>query len=177
MKRPTMKSGHVIWLTAWAMLATPLVADGVRDESMRLIADDAKSGGKSVPKESTAKTKPKAPDYTTFDAGDPEIVALPRIEVTARKATPLDTRLAQLERASRREERASEPSWLDAILNNPVISIFGGANAKARAAEARSRVEMMDWERILILSLEEKKTPEERARILADIALLKGMEQ
>src|ERR1043166_8669834 len=73
---------------------------------------------------------------------------------------------------SKSVKRPSETTSLDSILNP---EFFGGASAKGRAAQAQQRVEAMDWERVLLVSLEEAKSPEEKARIKADIDFIKDL--
>jgi hypothetical protein len=162
-------------LTVLAILAIRLSAEGVREETLRLLIGDAKAAGKATPKESIAKPKPKPPEYRAFDAGDPEVLNLPKMEVTAPKLEALDQRLAKLDRTQRQEEKATTPSWLDSVLNSSIFSIFGGQSAETRAAQARKRVEIMDWERLLTIALADAKTPAERARIKSDIQMLKDL--
>jgi len=162
-----MKSALCVVL---AVLGPSVVAgqEGIRDELRQLIDQDVKSGGKSAPK--GARLPPLKKD--AFDAVDSEIVVLPKVEVTANKHRELDARLSQLEKQQAREEKAAEPTSLDSILNP---GFLGGASARARASVAQHRVEALDWQRILLISLEEAKTPEDKARIKSDIALLKGL--
>ena len=164
------------WLLGLIALSTQsLSAEGMREETLKLIAADAQANGKTVPKESGAKGKAKPIEPRSFEQVDPEIVALPRVEVTASRLAGLDQRLERLSREQAREAKYSEPSWLDSIINNPVISILGGGDAESRARRARERVQIMDWEYLLTISLAEPKTPEERARIKADIQMLKDL--
>lgn len=163
-----MKARRLSTLVAMLALANVLRAETMREKSLRLITEDAKGGGKPVPVESRAKP----PATKAFDEDDKEIVVLPKMEITESKSTKLDRQLANLEKQQAREEKASTPGWLDAILNS---SLFGNSSAAARAREAQQRVEAMDWERLLLISLTEAKTPEAKARIRADIEMLKGL--
>lgn len=142
--------------------------ESIREESLRLIGQDAKSGGASAPKD----WRPKPLRKDAMDAADPEVVVLPKLEVIEKKRTRLDAQVAEIEKQQKREEESSEPTLLDSILNP---SFLGGASAKARASGSKRLVEVMDWERLLLLSLHEAKSPEEKARIKNDIDLLKGM--
>ena len=103
---------------------------------------------------------------------DPDVLVLPRMEVTAEKVTKLKAQLAELSARQALEERiaarAAEPSWLDSILNPPFLRL-GGYSSEASAALAGKRLEVLEWVKLLTLSLHEAKTPEERARIQADI--------
>jgi hypothetical protein len=162
-------------LAALILAGLDCLADGVRDETLRLVGSDLATDGKTVPKESKAKPQPKKPENKVFDAGDPEIVALPKFEITARPLDKLESALGELSREERREQKLTEPSTLDSILNNPKISIFGSYDAEARAARARRRIEMIDLERVLTVALAAEESPEGRARILADIRMLREM--
>jgi len=113
------------------------------------------------------------------DAGDTEILVLPKIEITAERLTKLGAQIAALEAQQSWQESSAE-AWetrtetskvVDAILNPPFLRL-GGYSASGRAAVARLRVEMARWVRILVISLEEAKTPADKARIQADINTL-----
>jgi len=145
--------------------ATP---DNIREESLRLIGQDVKSGGASIPKD----WRPKPLKKDAFDAANTDVVILPKLEVTEKKRTKLDAQLAEIEKQQKREEEESEPNLLDSILNP---SFLGGASAESRARGSKGLVEVMDWERLLVISLHEAKSPEEKARIKNDIDLIKGM--
>jgi hypothetical protein len=102
-----------------------------------------------------------------------EVFVLPTVEVTAQKGPVAATQLADIESQLRSGEKASEETWLDSILNPASFPfLLGGETAKARAARARRRAEVLGWERVMLLSLEVEKSPAARARIEADIALL-----
>ena len=150
------------------MFVRPGWSESVREESLRLIGQDVKSGGASIPKD----WRPKPLKKDAFDTADSELVVLPKLEVTEKKRTKLDAHLDEIEKQQRREEEASAPTVLDSILNP---AFLGGASARARAAGAKRRVEVMDWERLLVILLHEAKSPEEKTRIKNDIDLLKGM--
>jgi hypothetical protein len=114
-----------------------------------------------------------APSRTEPGSGD--ILVLPKLEINAERLTKLEARLAALE-AQQSWEESSAKAWetrtetsiaMDAILNPPFLK--GSYSASGRAALARQRVEMARWMRILEISLEEAKTPADKARIQADI--------
>jgi hypothetical protein len=157
-----------LFVCALALVSRAAGAENIREESLRLIEQDAKSGGKSAPKDSRTKRLKK----DAFDAAGSDVVVLPKIEITAKKSTELDFQLGEMEKREKREEKASESSLLDSILNP---AFFGGASSGARAREAQRRVEAIDDERILLISLAEAKSAEEKERIKADIDLLKGL--
>jgi hypothetical protein len=141
------------------------VAESVKEESLKLIADDVKSNGKTVPK--GAERKLKDVDKKSPEEIDPEVLILPKVEVTTPRMTDLDRKLAGKDREQARETNSVKPTTLDLFLNR--------GNARARAAKAAKRVEIMDWERMLTIALTFAKTPEERAQIELEIKMLKGL--
>ena len=146
---------------ALVVMTTEGRAENVRDEALRLIADDVKSGGKSVPKgPEPTLTKPK--ESKVVDEGDPEVLVLPKVEVTAPKLTPFEKKLEELDQAQAWEEQGTKLSWLEALLN-------GKGFANARVKQAQDRVEMMRWERIMFIALLTAKTDEERKQIREEI--------
>jgi len=105
-----------------------------------------------------------------------DVLVLPKIEVTVERLTKLEKELAALE-ANQSWETSSAEAWetrsetskvVDAILN-PSFFRLGGYSAAGRAYTARQRVELLRWVRVLRISLEEAKTPADKARIQADI--------
>ncbi|MDQ5977337.1 MAG: hypothetical protein QG602_309 [Verrucomicrobiota bacterium] len=106
------------------------------------------------------------------EATDPDVLVLPKMEVTAEKVTKLKAQLAELESRQALEDRitarAAKPSWLESFLNPPFLRL-GPYSSEASAALAQKRLEVLDWVKLLTLSLDQAKTPEERARIQADI--------
>lgn len=112
------------------------------------------------------------------DATDPDVLVLPKMEVTAEKITKLRAQLAELESRQALEERiaarAAETSVLEMILNPPFLRL-GSYSSSASAALARKRFEVLDLVKLLNFSLEEAKTPEEKKRIQNDIDGLNEM--
>jgi len=106
------------------------------------------------------------------DAAEADVLILPKVEITAKKGTKLEAQLAEIDQQQRGEEKNAETTWLDDILNPPFLNL-GGASGNSRAAIARRRIEVLGWVKILTISLKEAKTPEEKARIQAEIDGLK----
>jgi hypothetical protein len=122
--------------------------------------------------------KDSSPTPPRTDATGGEILELPKMEVTTGKMTKLKAQLAALE-AHQSWETSSAEAWdnstvVDAILNPPFLKL-GGYSAKGRAAAARRRVDMLNWVRVLTISLAEAKTLEDKARIEAAIDGIKGI--
>ena len=123
-----------------------------------------------------AKDLSPAPPRT--DATGGEILVLPKMEVTTGKMTKLKAQLAALE-ANQSWETSSAEAWdnstmVDAILNPPLLKL-GPYSARGRAAAARRRVDMLNWVRVLTISLAEVKTLEDKARIEAAIDGIKDI--
>jgi hypothetical protein len=106
------------------------------------------------------------------ESTDPDVLVLPKMEVTAERITKLKAQLAELKDRQALEERiaarAAEPSVLEAILNPPFLRL-GSYSSGASAALAQKRLEVLDWVKLLTLSLDLAKTPEERRRIQNEI--------
>jgi len=123
----------------------------------------------------TGQATPASPETVTTTGG---VLVLPKLEITAGRLAKLREKLAELE-ANQSWETSSAEVWdkktaVDALLN-PKWLRLGPYSAEASAAAARARVEMLRWVRLLTLALWDAKTPEERARIQADIDEITGM--
>lgn len=125
-----------------------------------------------------AVAKAGSPGTTGPETTDPDVLVLPKMEVTAEKVTKLKAQLAELESRQALEDRiaarAADPSWLERFLNPPFLRL-GGYSSEASAALAKKRTEVLDLVKLLALSLNEAKTPEEKARIQSDIDGLNEM--
>ncbi|HEX2861796.1 MAG TPA: hypothetical protein VHN79_09150 [Lacunisphaera sp.] len=117
-----------------------------------------------------ARAAPSAPPRA--EATGQEVLILPTVEVTAKRPHAEAVRVAEIESQLRSGEKASVETWLDSVLNPPFLF---GDSAKARAAQARRRGEVLGWQKIMLLSLELEKSPEEKARIEADIRMLNAI--
>ncbi len=84
-------------VVALAVVAAGGRAESVHDEASKLIAADVKSGGKSVPKGPVPLALVKPKERTTYDEGDPEILVLPKVEVTAPTLNPFEKQLERLD--------------------------------------------------------------------------------
>ena len=137
----------------------------------------ARSEAAEAKKQATAAPD-SSPPLVQTDPGRAEILVLPKVEVTSKRLTELQKELAALEANQAWESRSAE-AWenttvLGAILNPPFLKL-GGYSSSGHAAVARRRVELLTWVKILTISLEEAKTPEEKARIRADIDGIKDI--
>lgn len=165
---PLMRTVPGALCVALAVIAVCGRAETVRDEASRLIADDVKSGGKSIPKGPKPMALLKPEERKTFDEEDPEILVLPKVDVTAPKLTPFEKQLERLDQEQAWEERSTKLSWLETLLN-------GKAFSNARTERAKARVEIMNWERMLHVALLSAKTDAEREQIRAEIRMFKAM--
>jgi hypothetical protein len=151
-----------------------LSAETMQEEWWRLVEPKRKPAAAATA--ATTATTGTAPKKEGAEATDPDLLVLPTLEVTAQKLTELEARVHEIDRRQRSEEKAMAPTWVDTVLDLPVLRIlFGGHSAESRAATAQARVEVMRWERVLQAARELAKTPEEKAQIDADIRLLGEM--
>lgn len=127
---------------------------------------------KATAEKQAAAAKVGSPGMKGAEATDPDVLVLPKMEVTAERVTKLKAQLAELEDRQALEERiaarAAEPSVLEAILNPPFLRL-GGYSGGASAALAQKRLEVLDWVKLLTLSLDLARTPEDKKRIQAEI--------
>ena len=158
-----------------AMKLPPLGGDSGRSD----LAERVTPVGTRVPA-GRAELGAAAPNDSLPGAGSPgapspvdaDVLVLPKIAVTAKKGTKLEAQLAEIDQQQRSEDKNTKPTWLDSMLNPPFLNL-GGASWDSRAAIARRRVEVLGWVKLLTFSLAEAKTPEEKARIQAEIDGLK----
>jgi hypothetical protein len=119
-----------------------------------------------------------SPGTTGTERPDPDVLVLPKMEITTERVTKLKAQLVELEERQALEDRlaarAAESSVLEMILNPPFLRL-GGYSSASSAALASKRLEVLDWVKILTLTLAEAKTPQERDRIQADIDGLNEM--
>ena len=127
---------------------------------------------KAIAAKEASAAKAGSPGTSGAEATDPDVLVLPKMEVTAERVTKLKAQLAELEDRQALEERiaarAAEPSVLDSILNPPFLRL-GSYSSGASAALAQKRLEVLDWVKLLTLSLDLAKTPEDRRRIQNEI--------
>ena len=150
-------------------LETFLQAKARRPVGLEAAPDVAAARADKVVEKQAVAAKAGSPGTATTD---PNVLVLPKMEVTAEKVTKLRAQLAELEDRQALEERitarAAEPSWLESFLNPPFLRL-GGYSSEASAALAQKRLEVLDWVKLLTLTLDQAKTPEERKRIQDEI--------
>ena len=127
----------------------------------------------------TEKNGPASADPSAAPSPtDPDILVLPKVEITAERIKKQAAQLAALSADESWETKSAE-AWeertvLDSILNPPFLRL-GGYSANAHAAAARRRADLLHWVRVLVISLEVAKTPAEKARIQGDIDGIKDI--
>jgi len=163
-----MKNVPPVLALALVVMVVEGRGENVREEALRLIAADVKSGGKSVPKGPKPVIHPLPGESENKQGEEREVLILPKVEVTAPKVTPFEKKLEELDEETAWEERSTKLSWLEALLN-------GKGFANARVKRARERVEIMSWERLLLVALVAAKTDEERKKIREEIRMFKAM--
>ena len=156
-----------------------LQAQARRPVGLEAVPEVAAARSKAVRAEQTAPAaKDSSPTPPRTDATGGEILVLPKMEVTTGKMTKLNAQLAALD-ANQSWETSSAEAWdkrtvMDAMLNPPFLRL-GDYSARGRATAARRRVDMLNWVRILTISLSEAKTPADEAHIKAEIDGIKDI--
>ncbi len=155
-----------------------LQAKSRRPAGLEAAPDVVAARAERVAEKQAAAAKPGSPGTTGAETTDPDVLVLPKMEVTAERVTKLKAQLAALESRQALEDRiaarAAEPSWLESFLNPPFLRL-GSYSSEASAALAKKRTEVLDLVKVLTLALDLAKTPEEKARLQADIDGLNEM--
>jgi len=161
-------SGRV-YPAVFVLIALPLAsAEPMAEKDMRaqinaLVLDDLKNGSapKPVKPVGTNAAKEESRQIDREESTGP-VVVLPKVVVEAERVTKLKQELAAQDHLMAQEAKYTEPTVLDGVLNAPIISFFGGSSSTARAAAARHRVEVMGWERMVLIAIAEAKTEKEK---------------
>jgi hypothetical protein len=172
-----------VLFVALAVVTVSGGAENGREEASPLKSAEVQSGGNAVPRvpkprvrlkvqeRKSVESKPEerqTEDRNPSEGKDPELLVLPKMEVTAPQDHPFEKRLEQLDEEQAWEERNTKLSWLDTLLN-------GKGFENARTARAKERVEIMNWERMLLVALLGAKTDDERVKIRSEIAMCKAL--
>jgi hypothetical protein len=175
---PGRPAGEVSAATEGGSFEAFLQARSRRPAGLEAVPAVAAGRAERTAEKQAAAAKAGTPGTTGPETTDPDVLVLPKMEVTAERVTKLKAQLAELESRQALEERiaarAAEPSWLERFLNPPFLRL-GGYSSEASAALAKKRTEVLDLVKVLTLSLTEAKTPEEKARVQADIDGLNEM--
>lgn len=155
-----------------------LQAQSRKPTGLDAVPEVAAARAEKVAEKQAAAAKAGSPGTSGVETTDPDVLVLPKMEVTAERVTKLKAQLAELESRQALEARiaarAAEPSWLETILNPPFLRL-GGYSSEASAAMAKKRSEVLDLIQLLTLALHEAKTPEEKTRIKNEIDGLNEM--
>lgn len=176
--KPATKEAAVAVLAPVARAGRPiprLSAATMQEERWRVLEPKQKLAASAPATTAATAATGAAPKKEGAEATDPEVLVLPTLEVTAQKLTELEARVHEIDKRQRSEEKAMTATWVDEMLDLPVIRLIFGGSAESRAATAKARVEVLRWERVLRAARELAKTPEEKAQIDADIRLLAEM--
>ncbi|MFZ5494959.1 MAG: hypothetical protein ACOZE5_06430 [Verrucomicrobiota bacterium] len=135
--------------------------------SRLLLATLVLAAGRPLPADEAAKPPPsKEP-----------VMALPKLEVTARRAKEIDRELKRLDKMIAREKQKIKSTDLDKALNNGKLAraaaIFGGNSADHLSAVAASRVMLMEQERMVLEAMKRPATLAERKMMDAEIEQLR----
>ncbi len=117
------------------------------------------------------------PAPTAAPAAPPEVLTLPKVEVTAGRIHELDVAIKKLDKLIAREKAKVKSTELDKALNNPKLTnaaaIFGGNSASHLAAVAATRVNLMENERMVLESMKLPRTLEQLAGLEAELDQLR----
>jgi len=106
-----------------------------------------------------------------------EVLALPKMEVTAQRIKKLDKMIAKLDKMIAREEKKVKSTELDKTLNNDRLAhaaaIFGGNSAGHLSAVAATRVALLENERRVMEAMKRPATLEELAMMEAEVEQLR----
>jgi len=123
------------------------------------------------------EAKPAAASPQAAEPVDPDITALPEMEIRQTRIHDLDLKIRQLNRDIRREQRKVKPTDSDAALNNPkasrIMSIFGGESAEQRSSVAAERVYLMEQERDLLELMKLPMTAAKLSELEGQVAALR----
>lgn len=160
----------------------------MRSQTLALVADDASHPEKVKPKVekpvATAKTDPKDAATEAAPKAAPETSAGQEKPVEMAPFKVEDSRLNQLERElqvldeqlHQEEKLHTQPTQLDAGLNYFHLPLFGRPHdAQARAAEARERVRLMEFERLITIAISETKSEAEKEKLRSFLKELRAM--
>ena len=125
-------------------------------------APKAEAGPAAPP---AAGTKAPAPDVPAAPSKDADVLALPKIEVTASRVKELDREIKRLDKAIAREKKNVKATDLDKALNNTKLAnaaaLFGGNSAAYMEEVAATRVRYMEAERDLLVDMKTPRTLDE----------------
>ena len=126
-----------------------------------------------------ATAKPAAPDAPAAPKKEPEILELPKIQVTAGRIKELDREIKRLDKAISREKKNVKASDLDKALNSTKLAnaaaIFGGNSAAYMEEVAATRVRYMETERDLLMDMREPRTLDELKILQEELEKIRTM--
>ena len=124
-----------------------------------------------------ADQAPAAAQPKPVDKPSSEVLALPKMEVTAQRIKNLDKMIAKLDKMIAREEKKVKSTGLDKALNNAQVSraaaLFGGNSAEHLSAVAATRVALLENERRVMEAMKRPATLEELAMMEAEVEQLR----
>ena len=119
-------------------------------------------------------TKPAA---APAPAASPDVLALPKMEVTAERAKKIDKEIKRVDKLIAREKAKVKPTDLDKVLNNDKVAhaaaIFGGNSADYLSAVAANRVGLLQEERDVLEAMKRPATIDELKMMEAEIEQLR----
>ena len=160
----------------------------MRSQTLALVADDASHPEKIKTKAdrpaAAVKADPKDAPSDAASKSTAETPVSPEKPVEMAPFKVEDSRLNQLERElqvldeqlHQEEKYHTQPTELDQGLNYFHLPLFGRPHdAQARAAEARERVRLMEFERLITIAISEAKSDAEKEKLRSFLKDLRAM--
>ncbi|MEJ1971496.1 MAG: hypothetical protein WDM96_02975 [Lacunisphaera sp.] len=142
--------------------------------SLLAAGDPAPAPAPTPPPTATLATKP-AP--ATAPAAAPDVLALPKMQVTAERAKKIDKEIKRLDKMIAREKAKVKSTDLDKALNNEKVAkaaaIFGGNSADYLSAVAANRVALLEQERDVLEAMKRPTTLDELKMMETEIQQLR----
>lgn len=108
---------------------------------------------------------PAAPAAAAPAKNDPDVLVLPKIQVTASRIKQLDREIKRLDKAIAREKKNLKATDLDRALNHEKLAkaavLFGGNSSEHMVAVRATRIQYMETEKGLLADMKEPRSLEE----------------
>lgn len=138
-----------------------------------LAADDKATAPAPAP----AATPATQPAATAAPATSSDVLALPKMQVTAERAKKIDKEIKRLDKMIAREKAKVKSTDLDKVLNNEKVAhaaaIFGGNSSDYLSAVAANRVGLLQEERDVLEAMKRPATIDELKMMEAEIEQLR----
>jgi hypothetical protein len=142
-----------------------------------LAVDDKASTPAPAPAPTPTATLVTKPAATTATTTPPDVLALPKMEVTAQRVKKIDKEIKRLDKMIAREKAKVQSTDLDKTLNHEAVAhaaaIFGGNSADYLSAVAANRVNLLEQERDVLEAMKRPTTLDELKMMEVEIEQLR----